>query len=66
MSDLDDFFAKKDKKGKKTLKKKGNDEPDKKPSDTVTSGQIKARKYLNLDNIVQVINFNKYISMLIY
>lgn len=66
MSDLDDFFAKKDKKGKKTVKKKGGDEPDKKPSDTATSGQIKARKYLNLDNFVQVIAFYNCISIFLY
>lgn len=66
MSDLDDFFAKKDKKGKKTVKKKGGDEPDKKPSDTTTSGQIKARKYLNLDNFVQVNAFYKCLSMFLY
>lgn len=65
MSDLDDFFAKKDKKGKKTVKKKGGDEPDKKPSDT-TSGQIKARKFVNLDNFVQVITFYKCILMFLY
>lgn len=62
MSDLDDFFAKKDKKGKnKTVKKKGlsNDDLEKKfdekSSGDTTGDKIKARKYVNFDNYVQVI-----------
>lgn len=69
MSDLDDFFAKKDKKGKsKVVKKKGlsNDNLgkkfDEKSSDT-TSDKIKARKYVNFDNYVQVIP-DKFSQML--
>ncbi|XP_017485248.1 PREDICTED: protein CDV3 homolog [Rhagoletis zephyria] len=60
MSDLDDFFAKKDKKGKnKTVKKKGlsNDDLEKKfdekSSGDTTGDKIKARKYVNFDNYVQ-------------